>query len=70
VKKVEIDGCEAARNVLAGLRIADCDDVEITGSLTEGNDGKGIEVLRLGIQVSQKDDRGNVSRLNGADASD
>jgi len=70
VKKIEIDTCEAARNVAAGLRIADCDDIKIISSLTEGNDGRGVEVLRLGEAVSQVDESGNVSRLNGADAKD
>jgi hypothetical protein len=70
VKKIEIDTCEAARNVVAGLRIADCDDFKIISSLTEGNDGRGVEVLRFGEAAPQVDESGNVSRLNGADAKD
>lgn len=39
---ISVSNCEAARNCLNGIRVADCSNVSISGSLAEGNGGCGI----------------------------
>ena len=41
---VEITGCEAARNKLAGIRCADSQNLTVSGNLIEGNEMNGLTV--------------------------
>jgi parallel beta-helix repeat protein len=62
---ISISNCEAARNSLNGIRSADCDNVRISGTLAEGNDGCGILFEPVVEGNRSIDVQDNLSHYNG-----
>lgn len=64
---IVISGCEAARNRLHGVQVAESMGIQIRGNLFEGNDASGLILEKLMDGVRQLETTGNLMRNNGRD---
>ncbi len=61
---VRILSCEAARNVLDGIRLADCADAAVENCLLEANDGMGLRMATLHSGCSNVTEKNNLLQYN------